>query len=94
MALPTTRRDRWLALALLLAVIALVYLVLVHPLFTRPLLDINADITDLQERDQRVQAACARQVQHGAHGDRAHALAAKARVHHRRERAEHVRRAA
>jgi len=54
--MPTTRRDRWLALALLLAVIALVYLVLVHPLFTRPLLDINADITDLQERDQRVQA--------------------------------------
>ena len=49
MAMPPTRRDRWLALALLLAVIALAYLLLVHPWFTRPLLDINADITDLQE---------------------------------------------
>jgi len=56
MAMPTTRRDRWLALALLLAVIALAYLALVHPWFTRPLLAINTDITDLQERDQRVQA--------------------------------------
>lgn len=56
MAMPTTRRDRWLALALLLAVIALAYLVLVHPWFTRPLLAINTDISDLQERDQRVQA--------------------------------------
>jgi general secretion pathway protein M len=54
--MPTTRRDRWLALALLLAVIAVAYLVLVHPWFTRPLLAINADISDLQERDQRVQA--------------------------------------
>lgn len=56
MAMPTTRRDRWLALALLLAVIALAYLLLVHPWFTRPLLAINADISELQERGQRVQA--------------------------------------
>lgn len=56
MAMPTTRRDRWLALALLLAVIAVAYLVLVHPWFTRPLLAINTHISDLQERDQRVQA--------------------------------------
>ncbi|MFL9583113.1 type II secretion system protein GspM [Stenotrophomonas sp. AB1(2024)] len=56
MAMPPTRRDRWLALALLLAVIALGYLVLVHPWFTRPLLDINQGITELQEREQRVQA--------------------------------------
>jgi general secretion pathway protein M len=56
MAMTTTRRDRWLALALLLAVIAVAYLVLVHPWFTRPLLAINTDISDLQERDQRVQA--------------------------------------
>ncbi|MEG2804212.1 type II secretion system protein GspM [Stenotrophomonas sp.] len=56
MAMPTTRRDRWLALALLLAVIALAYLLLVHPWFTRPLLAINAEISELQERDQRVQA--------------------------------------
>ncbi len=56
MAVPTTRRDRWLALALLLAVIAAAYLVLVHPWFTVPLQAINADIATLQERQQRVQA--------------------------------------
>lgn len=56
MAMPTTRRDRWLALGLLLAVIALAYLVLVHPWFTQPLRAINADIAGLQEREQRVQA--------------------------------------
>jgi len=56
MAMPTTRRDRWLALALLVAVIALAYLLLVHPWFTRPLLAINAEISELQERGQRVQA--------------------------------------
>lgn len=56
MAMPPTRRDRWLALALLLAVIALAYLLLVHPWFTRPLLDINQGIAELQEREQRVQS--------------------------------------
>ncbi|MGH8040143.1 MAG: type II secretion system protein GspM [Stenotrophomonas sp.] len=56
MAMPPTRRDRWLALALLLAAIAAGYLLLVHPWFTRPLLDINAGIAGLQEREQRVQA--------------------------------------
>ena len=56
MAMPPTRRDRWLALALLLAVITLAYLLLVHPWFTRPLLDINQGIAGLQEREQRVQA--------------------------------------
>ncbi|MEI4518009.1 MULTISPECIES: type II secretion system protein GspM [unclassified Stenotrophomonas] len=54
--MPPTRRDRWLALALLLAVIALAYLLLVHPWFTRPLLDINQGIAELQEREQRVQS--------------------------------------
>ena len=56
MAMPPTRRDRWLALALLLAAIAVAYLLLVHPWFTRPLLDINTGIAGLQEREQRVQA--------------------------------------
>lgn len=56
MAMPPTRRDRWLALGLLLAALALAYLLLVHPWFTRPLLDINQGIAELQERDQRVQA--------------------------------------
>lgn len=52
-------RDRVLALALLLAVLALVYLVFVHPWFTAPLRAINQDIAALQERGQRVQAQLA-----------------------------------
>lgn len=56
MALPPTRRDRWLALGLLLAVLVVAYLVLVHPWFTRPLLDINQGISELQDRQLRVQA--------------------------------------
>ncbi len=55
MAMPT-RRDRWLALVLLLAALVLAYLLLVHPWFTRPLLDINQGITQLQERQLRVDA--------------------------------------
>jgi general secretion pathway protein M len=54
--MPPTRRDRWLALGLLLAALALAYLLLVHPWFTRPLLDINRDIAETQEREQRVLA--------------------------------------
>ncbi len=56
MAMQPTRRDRWLALALLLAALVLAYLLLVHPWFTRPLLDINASITEVQERQLRVDA--------------------------------------
>ncbi|HDX0883856.1 TPA: general secretion pathway protein GspM, partial [Stenotrophomonas maltophilia] len=33
--MPSARRDRWLALALLLAVLGLAYLLLVHPWFTQ-----------------------------------------------------------
>ena len=47
-------RDRWLALALLLAAIGLLYLLLVHPAFTVPLREADARIADLQERDARV----------------------------------------
>ena len=49
-------RDRWLALALLLAVIGLVYLLLVHPLFTVPLREADARIAELRERDARVRS--------------------------------------
>jgi len=56
MAAQPTRRDRWLALALLLAALALAYAVLVHPWLTQPLRAINADIAALQERQQRIQA--------------------------------------
>lgn len=58
-----TARDRWLALALLLAVVALAYLLLVHPWFTAPLQAINQDIAALQERQQRIQAQLAQQPQ-------------------------------
>lgn len=47
-------RDRWLALAILAAVIALAYLVLVHPWWTAPMLEVGARIESLQERDVRV----------------------------------------
>ncbi len=51
-----TDRDRWLALALLLAVLGLLYLLCVHPWFTQPLREADARIAGLQERDARVRA--------------------------------------
>jgi len=48
-----TRRDRWLALAILAGVLALAYLLLVHPWWTAPLLDTNARIETLRDRDLR-----------------------------------------
>ncbi|MEO5629405.1 MAG: type II secretion system protein GspM [Thermomonas sp.] len=49
-------RDRLLALALLLAVLGLLYLVVLHPLFTQPLRAADARIADLRDRDARVRA--------------------------------------
>ncbi|MEO6155689.1 MAG: type II secretion system protein GspM [Thermomonas sp.] len=49
-------RDRLLALALLLAVLGLLYLGVVHPLFTQPLREQDARIADLRDRDARVRA--------------------------------------
>ena len=46
-------RDRWLALAILAGVLALAYLVLVHPWWTAPMLETNARIDALRERDLR-----------------------------------------
>ena len=54
MALATAERDRWLALALLAAVLALAYLVLVHPWWTAPMLEVNQDIADSRDRELRV----------------------------------------
>ena len=54
MALATTERDRWLALALLAAALALAYLVLVHPWWTVPMLEVNQDIADSRNRELRV----------------------------------------
>lgn len=54
MAPQPDRRDRLLAVALLAALLGLVYLLLVHPLWTRPLLEVDARIGALQERQQRI----------------------------------------
>ncbi len=54
MAPQPTRRERWLALGLLLAVIGLFYLLLVHPLWTQPMREVAAQISGLQERQQRI----------------------------------------
>ena len=48
-----TDRDRWLALGLLLAALALVYLLLVHPWWTVPMRDAGARIQTLQQRELR-----------------------------------------
>jgi len=47
-------RDRWVALGLLLAVLAVAYGVLVHPWWTVPLLDVEQRIDGLRERDLRL----------------------------------------
>jgi general secretion pathway protein M len=54
MAPANAERDRWLALGLLLAVLALVYLLLVHPWWTAPMLQVNQDIADSRSRELRV----------------------------------------
>ncbi|HEY5850028.1 MAG TPA: type II secretion system protein GspM [Lysobacter sp.] len=46
-------RDRWLALGLFLAALALAYLVLVHPWWTVPVLEANERLQTLQERELR-----------------------------------------
>lgn len=47
-------RDRWVALALLVAALGLAYLVLLHPWWTVPMLDVQARIETLRERELRV----------------------------------------
>lgn len=47
-------RDRWLALAILAGVLAVAYLVLVHPWWTAPMLEVGDRIDALQQRDLRV----------------------------------------
>lgn len=47
-------RDRWLALALLLAALGLGYLLLVHPWWTVPMLEAQDRIEQLRERELRV----------------------------------------
>lgn len=47
-------RDRWLALALLLAALGLAYLLLLHPWWTVPMLQAQERIEALRERELRV----------------------------------------
>ncbi|MGS1080402.1 type II secretion system protein GspM [Pseudoxanthomonas beigongshangi] len=54
MANALTDRDRWLALGLLVTVLLLGYLVLVHPWWTQPMLEVNERIHALRERELRV----------------------------------------
>lgn len=54
MAPANAERDRWLALGLLLAALVLVYLLLVHPWWTAPMLQVNQDIADSRNRELRV----------------------------------------
>lgn len=56
-------RDRWLALALLLAVLGLLYLLVLHPLFVAPLREADAHIRELQERDARLRGLLAQRPQ-------------------------------
>jgi general secretion pathway protein M len=53
MRLPADR-DRWLALGLLAGVLALAYFVLLHPWWTVPMMDVQARIEALRERELRV----------------------------------------
>lgn len=51
---PRSDRDRWLALGLLAAALALAYLVFVHPWWTVPMLETQEDIDALQQRELRM----------------------------------------
>lgn len=56
--MPTSapERDRWLALGLLVAALALGYLLLVHWWWTQPMLELEQRIGTLQQRDARARA--------------------------------------
>ena len=59
MAPATTDRDRWLALGLLVAALALAYFVLLHPWWTVPMMDTEDRIAGLQARELRVRTQLA-----------------------------------
>lgn len=54
MQAPVSDRDRWLALGLLLAALALAYGVLVHPWWTVPIQEVNERIQTSRERELRL----------------------------------------
>lgn len=51
---PVSKRDRWLALGLLAATLALAYGVLIHPWFTVPLREVEERIETARERELRL----------------------------------------
>ena len=72
-----TDRERWLALALLLAALLLAYLVLVHPWWTAPMLEVGERIEGLQERDLRVRMELAQAPQVQTRLEEVRAVAAR-----------------
>ncbi len=54
MPVQVDKRDRWLALGLLLAALALAYLLLVHPWWTVPMREVEVQIQELRQRELRV----------------------------------------
>lgn len=57
--LPSADRDRWLALGLLLAALAIAYALLVHPWWSVPMLEVNGRIDTLKERELRIRSQLA-----------------------------------
>lgn len=74
---PIPDRDRWLALAILAGVLALAYVVLVHPWWTAPMVEAGARIEGLQERDLRVRMELAQAPQVQARLEEVRAVAAR-----------------
>lgn len=56
-AVEVRARDRWLALGILFGMLALAYLLLVHPWWTVPMREVESRIGSLQERDLRARMA-------------------------------------
>ncbi|CBA17133.1 type II secretion system protein GspM [Xanthomonas albilineans] len=54
MPVQVDKRDRWLALGLLLAVLVISYLALVHPWWSVPMHEVEVQIQDLRQRELRV----------------------------------------
>jgi len=57
--LEMSRQDRWRALGLLIGVLAVLYLILLHPWWTLPMLRLGQDIDALRERAARIEAQIA-----------------------------------
>ncbi|KRG76010.1 general secretion pathway protein GspM [Stenotrophomonas ginsengisoli] len=53
------RRQRWLALGLLLLVLGAIYALLLHPLWVQPMRELDSELAQSQQRQARVQAELA-----------------------------------